>query len=108
MLNENSLAVVKSGVIVVLIAAVVFLGFNDYIFARPRSGWLEMGGCCGGGAISNKELRQIGLEYYVANYGDVNVEAVVEDFGCHQEIHIYKEGKIIKRIGYASGELYEI
>lgn len=110
--SKSSLSTLKDYVIVALIAVVVFIGFNNYIFARTNGGFGLAGGCCssGGGAaaVSTDELRQIGLEYYVATYGDTEVEAVVQDFGCHQEIHIYKEGQLIQRIGYGNGQVYEI
>jgi hypothetical protein len=111
--SNSSLSNLKDYIIVALIAIVVFIGFNNYIFARTNNGGGgSVGGCCssGGGAaaVSTDELRQIGLEYYVATYGDTEVEAVVQDFGCHQEIHIYKEGQLIQRIGYGNGQVYEI
>lgn len=104
----------KDYVIVALIAIVAVMGINNYIFARGNGG-AALGGCggCGGGgaavsAPSTEELRQQGLEFYVTNYNDTDVEAVVQDFGCHQEVNIYKDGKLIKRLGYSSGQIYEI
>jgi hypothetical protein len=110
--GKDSLATIKDYVIVALIAVVVFMGFNNYIFARTGSGGFSAfgGGCCGqgGAAVSTEELRLLGLQYYADTYGDSDVEAVVEDFGCHQEIYIYKDGERVARIGYASGEVYEL
>jgi len=109
--QNGSLSTIKDYVIVALLAGIIFIGFNNYIFARTGNIG-GGGGCCGGSsggaAVSQEEIRQIGLEYYVSNYGDAEVEAVVQDFGCHQEIHIYKDGQLIKRIGYAYGQVYEL
>ena len=87
--KKDSLTTLKDYVIVGLISVVIFMGFNNYIFARTNpGGGLGAagggGGCCGSGggeAVSTEELRQVGLEYYVANYNDTEVEAKVEDFG---------------------------
>ncbi len=109
--SKDSLSTVKDYLIVALIAVIVFMGANNYIFARSGNGGLSAigGGCCGGGgdAVSFEEMRLAGLQYYVEKYGDSDVEATVEDFGCHQEIYIYKDGAQVARIGYAYGEVYE-
>lgn len=112
--RKDSLSTLKDYVIVALIAVITFMGINNYIFARTGGYGYQGGGggCCvgrsGTAALSAEDLQQIGLEYYAANYGDAEVEAVVQDFGCHQEIHIYKDGELIKRIGYADGQVYEL
>jgi hypothetical protein len=113
--KKDSLTTLKDYVIVGLISVVIFMGFNNYIFARTNSGGFGAagggggcGGCGGGAAVSSEDLRQVGLEYYVANYNDTEVEAKVEDFGCHQEVHIYKDGQLIKKLGYGNGQAYEI
>ncbi|MBS4031094.1 MAG: hypothetical protein KGZ63_06720 [Clostridiales bacterium] len=115
--NKGGLTTLKDYVIVGLLSVIIFMGFNNYIFARTNpgggfgaaGGGGGCGGCSGGGAaVSTEELRQVGLEYYVANYNDTEVEAKVEDFGCHQEVHIYKDGQLIKKIGYGNGQVYEI
>ncbi len=109
--GKDSLSTVKDYLIVALIAVIVFMGANNYIFARSGNGGFSAigGGCCGGGgdAVSFEEMRLAGLQYYVEKYGDSDVEATVEDFGCHQEIYIYKDGAQVARIGYAYVEVYE-
>lgn len=102
----------KDYLIVALIAIIAVMGVNNYIFARNSSyGAGGCGGCGSGGgasaALSTEELKQAGLAYYAQKYGDDQVEAVVQDFGCHQEIHIYKDGQLVKRLGYAGGQIYE-
>jgi hypothetical protein len=102
----------KNYLIIALLTVLVFVGANNYIFARSGSG-LNVG--CGGcntrsrATISEEQLRRLALEYYAANYGDAAVEAVVRDFGCHQEIYLYnKNGQLVKRLAYQAGQLYVI
>lgn len=113
----------KDYVIVALIALIAVMGINNYIFARTSQG-LRLGGGCGGGGcggssgsgvVSMEELRQIGLQYYVTSLGGnasaeatENLDAVAENFGCHQEIYIYQDGQLVMRLGYASGRIYEM
>jgi len=96
-------------------AVLVFIIVNGQISARSaNNGELSFfsGSCCGGGgAVSEsreEQMRLDGLSYYRANYGDGDVEAVVEDYGCHQEIHIYAEGQVVKRFTYSNGNVYEL
>jgi hypothetical protein len=108
----------KDYLVVALIAIIAVMGINNYIFARtaPPTGAAGGGGCCGGGGsgtagLTTADLQQIGLDYYVQATGEENldnVEARVEDFGCHQEIHIYKDGQLVMKVGYASGQAYEL
>jgi hypothetical protein len=112
--GKDALTTIKDYVIVALIAVVIFMGYNNYIYARTGSSGFNAfggGGCCGAGggaAVSTEEMRLIGLQYYAETYGDSDVEAKVEDFGCHQEIYIFKDGVRVARIGYANGEVYEL
>lgn len=57
------------------------------------------------------DITKAGLDYYMENYGqDVDpslVEAKRVDLGCHFEIHIFEEGKLVMRLGYA-GKIYEL
>lgn len=113
--QKNGTASFKDYVLIALIALVAVMGINNYIDARAGSG---AGGCGGCGAasgavatLSNEELERIGLEFYVESSGDTeiaNVQARVQDFGCHQEIYIYKDGRRVMRIGFASGQLYRM
>ena len=102
-------------VLLFTVAAVLVLVFvNNQISARNanNSGFSLFGSCCGSGsAVSQsreEQMRQDGLSYYRTNYGDGDVEAVVEDYGCHQEIHIYAEGQLVKRLNYSNGKVYEL
>jgi hypothetical protein len=77
----------------------------------------KLAGCCGGGSAEGiggdyeEELRQAGLQFYLSTSGDSDVEgldAIVQDFGCHQEIYVFKGGQQVMRVGYAGGQVYEI
>ena len=105
----------KDYVLIALIALVAVMGINNYIDARAGSGAGGCGGCgvASGAAatLSNEELERIGLEFYLESSGDTeiaNVQARVQDFGCHQEIYIYKDGRRVMRIGFASGQLFRM
>ncbi len=76
-----------------IVAAIVMLFF----LVRPMIG-----------GVSSEQLQQQGLEYYASNTGETAENAVVRNFGCHQEILIYKDGEQVMRIGYTLGRLYEI
>ena len=76
-----------------IIAAIALLFFT----ARPMIS-----------GVPSEQLRQQGLEYYASATGETAEKAVVRNFGCHQEILIYKEGEQVMRIGYTFGRLYEI
>lgn len=113
--QKNGTASFKDYVLIALIALVAVMGINNYIDARAGSGAGGCGGCgAATGAVatpSNEELERIGLEFYVESSGDTeiaNVQARVQDFGCHQEIYIYKDGRRVMRIGFASGQLYRM
>lgn len=119
-------------IIVALVTLIVVVGVNNFLYARTGSTGLlgggsccsqgststvssGGGGCCGGGggavALSNAELEQLGLDFYRDNSGDVDLDEVVasvEDFGCHQEVYIYKAGDLVMRVGYGNGQVYEI
>lgn len=107
--GKGVFSTIKGYLIITLLAALVFIGANSY--ARSGGGAGGCGGCVinsGSALYSEEDLRRLGLEYYAANYDDSDVEAVVRDFGCHQEIHIYKSGQLVKRIAYLDGQLYEL
>jgi hypothetical protein len=103
------------------------LGFSTRGSCRPaaagsdgltaeKNPQINFGGCCSGGNSQSsgdyeEELRQTGLQFYLGTSGDSDEEGLdvsVQDFGCHQEIFIYKDGQLIMRVGYAGGEAYEI
>ncbi len=102
----------KSIILIGIVAVFAFFIVNSQIFARSPVNGGGLGfrrSCCGSSAAeaSTEQIRRAGLEYYAANYGDEAVEAVVQDFGCHQEIHIYKDGQLIKRLSHYGGRILE-
>lgn len=61
------------------------------------------GGCCGGGSSGGKKLsleegKKLALNYYFKKFKDKNVTAKVEDYGCHVQVNIYKDGKLVKAL----------
>lgn len=98
----SRLSTLKDYVIIALLAVLVF---NLFAHFSPGGGCGMMGG---GAAVSEEQLRRLGLEYYAARYGDAAVEAQVRNFGCHQEIFILKDGQLVLRLAYRRGELYEL
>ncbi len=90
-------------------------GIVSRVEEEPRR--VFSGGCCSGSAAvreevpSEEELQRIGFQFYRESSPNANldrVEALVVDFGCHQEIHIYKDGVLILKVGYSYGQAYEI
>ncbi len=77
------------------------------------NGFFSGGSCCappGGGAqgLTRESLQEQGLAYYASRTGETAEEAIVKDFGCHQEIFIYKDGELMMRLAYAGGNFFEI
>lgn len=92
----------------------VFVVVNNSLSARTTGtgDWAGRGGsCCSVGGSSNTEdkLALSGLDYYQANFGDSEgLTAAVDDFGCHQEITISRNGEIVRRFGYSNNTFYDI
>lgn len=85
---------------IALIIAILFVGGRSFLLNR------------GVGGTPQNTMSQLGLEYYMENYGEDlgsdGVEAVVKNFGCHSEIHIFKNGELLMRLSYFNGKVYEI
>ena len=83
---------------IVLIALLLFIGVQRFVGPVIGTG-------------TNK-LSKIGLEYYTETYGaqlgTEGVESVVQNFGCHKEIHIFKDGVLVMRLSYFNGKVYEL
>ncbi len=85
-----------------------------------------MGGCCapdagsGGTAAGSRggstldprtenEAKKVGLEAYLkANPAEKEAAAKVTNYGCHIQVDILKDGKIVKSYSYRGGKAYEI
>lgn len=69
-----------------------------FAFTAPMS-------CC---AIDQSQnaidlIGQQALVYYSATFGEEADAAAVEDYGCHQEVVVLKDGKPIRRLAFNSG-----
>lgn len=70
------------------------------------------GGCGSGGATKTADqlesIKVEGVKYYVQKYGDKNVDAEVNDRGCHVEIVIIKDNQPVKNLSFNNGQFSEI
>jgi len=58
---------------------------------------------------SEDKLALEALEYYRVNFGAANdLRARVEDYGCHQEVIIFRNEQLIKRFSYFGGTFYDL
>ena len=70
-------------------------------------------GCGGGRARSldpklEQEAKTKGLEYYEKKTQKKGANARVTDFGCHIQVDIIEEGKVVVSLTYRDGEVQEI
>jgi hypothetical protein len=63
--------------------------------------------CCGTGG-DGTDPSQLAADYYYAQTGDSDIEVVVEDFGCHQEADILKDGNVVMRVHINGDQVTEI
>ncbi len=72
------------------------------------------GGCGGGGRAQaldpkvEKEAMAKGLEYYEKKTRKKGASAKVTDFGCHIQVDIVENGKVVVSLTYRQGEVQEI
>lgn len=73
--------------------------------------------CCNGGGASaqgsltpeqSKVAREAGLAYWHGKYGPESVAAQVKDYGCHMQIDIVKNNKIVSSLRYQAGKISEM
>jgi hypothetical protein len=71
-------------------------------------------GCGGGGEAQSlapkieQEARAKGLEYYEQKTKKKGAEAKVTNFGCHLQVDIIEQGKLVLSLTYSQGEIEEI
>ncbi len=104
----------KSIVIIALIVIVAFMAINTV--SSRGSGMF--GGFCFRNSESSEavpgssDLGQLGMQFYLDNTGDTDdlegLEAVVRDFGCHQETHIYRDEQLVMRVGFSRGQAFQM
>ena len=80
----------------------------------------SVGGCCSlggsggrpGGPVDPKtesQAKKVALEaYQKANPAEKGVAAKVTNYGCHIQVDIQKEGRIVKSYTYQRGKVFEI
>ena len=71
-------------------------------------------GCGGGGRVQpldpkiEQEAKAKGLEYYEKKTQKKGANAKVTNFGCHIQVDIIEEGKVVVSLTYNNGEVQEI
>jgi SurA N-terminal domain len=72
------------------------------------------GGCGGGGRVQpldlkvEKEAKAKALEYYEKKTRKKGANAKVTNFGCHIQVDIIEDGKVVVSLTYNQGEVQEI
>jgi len=72
------------------------------------------GGCGGGGKAQSldprveQEAKAKGVEYYEKKTRKKGADAKVTNFGCHIQVDIIEDGKVILSLTYRQGEVQEI
>lgn len=107
--------------LLVLIVLVTFIFINSGISARTAGtadgtavtpAAAGAGSCCSSGspeADSKESLALAALAYYREDGGNTDgIQAVVDDYGCHQEISLIREGNLVKRYSYLGSGLIDI
>ena len=61
------------------------------------------------GSQAENEAKKAALEaYQKSNPAENGVTAKVTDYGCHMQVDIQKEGKIVKSYSYQGGKIFEM
>jgi hypothetical protein len=55
-----------------------------------------------------KAAEDLAYKYFSETYGEKDFTVKVQDFGCHQEAYIIKEGQPVKRLSISGGNVYEV
>lgn len=118
---KKSATVYRVAILLVLMLLIVFLIFSSGITARTTGqvggdsdSSLSAGaaGCCRTGSQQEdgaNTLAQAALAFYQDKGGDITgLLATVEDYGCHQEISLIRDGVQVKRYSFAGSELIDI
>ncbi len=99
----------------------VFIFINSGITARSAGTAESTGGsfpvaaggsCCSAGSLQSggdEALAQGAVDYYRESGGDITgIQASVDDFGCHQEISLMRDGELVKRYSFLGSEFIDI
>lgn len=107
--------------LLVVIVLLVFMFINSGITARTAGTEGTSGGnfpvaaggsCCSTGSSQSggaELLAQSALDFYRESGGDLSgIQAIVEDYGCHQEISLLRDNELVKRYSYLGTEFLDI
>lgn len=98
-------------ILVAIIVLVAIFGVNKFLVSNNTSFSASLFRSAIANNGSAADITKKGFDYYMENYGqDVDpstVEAKRVDLGCHFEIHIFLNGELEMRLGYA-GRIYEL
>lgn len=72
------------------------------------SGGCGSGGGCGSSGGSGLSPTELASNYYIQQTGDTDFTVKINDFGCHQEAEIIKNGVVIMELSISGGEVSEI
>ena len=103
----------------VLIMAVVLVNnivtartpvINDSAGESTTLGFSPSFSCCARNQsqLAAEAIGQEALAYYKLTFGEEADTAAVEDYGCHQEVVILKEGQPIRRLSYNGGAFSDL
>ena len=118
---KKSATAYRAAILLVLMLLIVFLTLSSGITARTTG---QVGGdsdsslrtgaasCCRTGSQQEdgaNTLAQAALAFYQDKGGDISgLLVTVEDYGCHQEISLTRNGVQVKRYSFAGSEFVDI
>lgn len=112
--NSRKKADINKNIIYIFVIFIIIAGFfgvNKILSANNTSLPAILFRSATVNNAASRDIIQEGLDYYMENYGQDKDPGLVEakrvDLGCHFEIHIFEEGKLVMRLGYA-GKIYEL
>lgn len=107
--------------LLVIIVLLVFMFINSGITnstagsaATTEGGFFSAaaGSCCSVDSPrfgDDESLTRGALDYYRESGGDITgIKTVVDDYGCHKEISLVREGELVKRYSYLGSEFLDI
>ncbi len=72
---------------------------------RESFGFAPAASCCARNQdqLAAESIGQEALVYYKTTFGETADASTVEDYGCHQEVVVYNQGKPVRRLSYNNG-----
>lgn len=74
----------------------------------------DCAGSCGSGVTQPidsglaAEIKEKALRYHAEHYGKDSVLTSVTNYGCHIQVDVLKDGKIVRSFTYSGGQFFEI